>query len=61
VSLGGRGPGWVFLANDDLVGCDTTLRWASPTMPEHDDIYGATPPAVGYDFFLGRALREATP
>ena len=41
-------------ANDDLVGCDTTLSLGfTYNATNNDDIYGATPPAVGYDFFLG--------
>jgi hypothetical protein len=41
-------------ASDDLVGCDTTLSLGycyngGPT----DATYGATPPAIGFDFFQG--------
>jgi hypothetical protein len=41
-------------ASDDLVGCDTTLSLGycyngGPV----DGIYGATPPALGFDFFQG--------
>ncbi len=41
-------------ANDDYVGCDTTLSVGyyyngNPV----DQVYGTTPPAVGYDFFQG--------
>jgi len=41
-------------ANDDVVGCDTTLSLGyTYNATNNDDIYGGTPPAVGYDFFLG--------
>ena len=39
---------------DDLVGCDTTLSLGFCYNATNDDQqYGGTPPAVGYDFFLG--------
>src|SRR5262249_6076894 len=39
---------------DDLVGCDTTLSLGyCYNATNNDQLYGATPPAVGYDFFLG--------
>jgi hypothetical protein len=41
-------------AGDDVVGCDTTLSLGYIyNSTNNDQIYGATPPAVGYDFFLG--------
>lgn len=39
---------------DDLVGCDTTLSLGYVYNATNDDeLYGSTPPAVGYDFFQG--------
>jgi hypothetical protein len=39
---------------DDLVGCDTTLSLGfCYNATNEDQQYGGTPPAVGYDFFLG--------
>ena len=39
---------------DDLVGCDTTLSLGyCYNATNNDQLYGSTPPAVGYDFFLG--------
>jgi hypothetical protein len=41
-------------ASDDLVGCDTTLSLGyCYNATNNDEQYGAAPPAVGYDFFLG--------
>lgn len=41
-------------ATDDLVGCDTTLSLGyCYNATNNDQLYGSTPPAVGYDFFLG--------
>jgi hypothetical protein len=41
-------------ATDDLVGCDTTTSLGYIYNATNDDqLYGAAPPAVGYDFFLG--------
>jgi hypothetical protein len=41
-------------SSDDLVGCDTTLSLGyCYNATNSDQIYGAAPPAVGYDFFLG--------
>jgi hypothetical protein len=41
-------------ADDDLVGCDTTLSLGYCYNATNDDqLYGATPPAVGFDFFRG--------
>lgn len=49
---------------DDLVGCDTTLSLGYVYNANNaDQIYGASPPAVGYDFFLGptNALGDTLP
>jgi hypothetical protein len=40
-------------ASDDLVGCDTVLSLGYCYNEGADGIYGAAPPAVGYDFFQG--------
>ena len=41
-------------STDDLVGCDTTLSLGyCYNATNNDQTYGAAPPAVGYDFFLG--------
>ncbi len=41
-------------ATDDLVGCDTLLSLGyCYNATNNDQLYGTTPPAVGYDFFLG--------
>lgn len=40
-------------ASDDLVGCDTALSLGYCYNSGPDDIYGAAPPAVGFDFFQG--------
>src|SRR5262249_34894562 len=41
-------------STDDRVGCDTTLSLGyCYNATNNDQMYGATPPAVGYDFFLG--------
>ena len=43
-------------STDDLVGCDTTLSLGyTYNATNNDQTYGAAPPAVGYDFFLGPA------
>ncbi|HET7496817.1 MAG TPA: hypothetical protein VFM00_00800 [Candidatus Eisenbacteria bacterium] len=44
-------------ATDDLVGCDTTLSLGyCYNATNSDGLYGATPPAVGYDFFKGPSV-----
>ena len=51
-------------ASDDLVGCDTTLSLGfCYNATNNDQLYGAEPPAVGYDFFLGpvNALGDTLP
>jgi hypothetical protein len=41
-------------ASDDYVGCDTDLSMGyAYNATNQDNVYGATPPAVGYDFFQG--------
>lgn len=41
-------------AADDLVGCDTTLSLGyTYNSTNNDQLYGSSPPAVGYDFFQG--------
>ncbi|MEI7812600.1 MAG: hypothetical protein WCJ01_09260 [Ignavibacteria bacterium] len=48
-------------ATDDYAGCDSTLSLAyvyNATVP--DEIYGANPPAVGFDFFQGPIVDGAT-
>jgi hypothetical protein len=41
-------------ASDDYVGCDTTLSMGfAYNATNQDNVYGGTPPAVGYDFFKG--------
>ncbi len=40
-------------AGDDLVGCDTALSLGYCYNSGADQIYGAAPPAVGFDFFQG--------
>ncbi|MGQ9810004.1 MAG: hypothetical protein ACUVQ7_01500 [bacterium] len=41
-------------ASDDYVGCDTTLSVGfAYNATNSDNIYGSTPPCVGYDFFKG--------
>ena len=41
-------------ASDDYVGCDTTLSLGyAYNATNQDNVYGGTPPAVGYDFFKG--------
>jgi len=41
-------------ATDDLVGCDTSLSVGfCYNATNNDDIYGSTPPCVGYDFLQG--------
>ncbi len=43
------------LADDDFTGCDTVLSLGYTYNGDNNDdgIYGAAPPAVGYDFFQG--------
>jgi len=49
-------------ATDDLVGCDTTRSLGYVyNATNADQLYGATPPAVGYDFFRGPIIPSATP
>ena len=46
---------------DDLVGCDTTRSLGyCYNATNQDGQYGATPPAVGYDFFRGPIIRDST-
>ena len=40
-------------ATDDLVGADTVLSLGYSYNDGADNIYGAAPPAIGYDFFQG--------
>ena len=41
-------------ASDDYVGCDTDLSLGyAYNATNQDNVYGGTPPAVGYDFFKG--------
>jgi len=41
-------------ASDDYVGCDTTLSIGfAYNATNNDNLYGSTPPCVGYDFFKG--------
>jgi hypothetical protein len=41
-------------ASDDYVGCDTTLSMGyAYNATNQDNVYGGTPPSVGYDFFKG--------
>ncbi|MCI0698432.1 hypothetical protein L0337_41345 [candidate division KSB1 bacterium] len=37
----------------DLVGCDTTLSLGYQYKTQNDGLYGANPPAIGYDFLQG--------
>lgn len=47
---------------DDLVGCDTTRSLGYVyNATNADQLYGATPPTVGYDFFRGPIVPSATP
>ncbi|MFH2055595.1 MAG: hypothetical protein ABIJ61_06540 [bacterium] len=46
-------------AGNDLVGCDTTLSLGYCYNEGADDIYGAAPPAVGFDFFQGPIVPDA--
>jgi hypothetical protein len=47
---------------DDLVGCDTTRSLGYVyNATANDQIYGGTPPSVGYDFFRGPIVPTATP
>ena len=49
-------------ATDDLVGCDTTRSLGYVyNATNADQLYGATPPAVGYDFFRGPIVPTGTP
>ncbi|HEX7076807.1 MAG TPA: hypothetical protein VF363_00110, partial [Candidatus Eisenbacteria bacterium] len=44
-------------AGDDLVGCDTTLSLGyCYNATNNDQLYGGTPPAVGFDFFKGPSV-----
>jgi hypothetical protein len=49
-------------ASDDLVGCDTlrSLGYVY-NATNSDQLYGGTPPAVGYDFFRGPIVPTGTP
>ncbi len=47
---------------DDLVGCDTTRSLGYVyNATNSDQVYGSTPPAVGYDFFRGPIIPSGTP
>lgn len=47
---------------DDLVGCDTTLSLGfCYNATNNDQLYGASPPSVGYDFFQGPKGPGGTP
>ncbi|GAB4320315.1 MAG: hypothetical protein Kow0074_10550 [Candidatus Zixiibacteriota bacterium] len=48
-------------AGDDLVGCDTILSLGYCYNAGSDQIYGAAPPAVGYDFFQGPMVPSENP
>jgi hypothetical protein len=49
-------------ASDDLVGCDTVLSLGyCYNATNADNVYGASPPAVGYDFMQGPIIREGDP
>ncbi len=49
-------------ASDDLVGCDTTRSMGYVyNATNADQLYGGTPPAVGYDFFRGPIVPSGTP
>jgi hypothetical protein len=49
-------------AADDLVGCDTTLSLGfCYNATNNDQLYGSSPPAVGYDFFQGPKGPGGTP
>jgi hypothetical protein len=46
---------------DDLVGCDTTLSLGfTYNATNSDQLYGITPPALGYDFFKGPTVGAQT-
>lgn len=48
------------VGGDDLVGCDTSLSLGYVyNATNNDQVYGAKPPAVGYDFFLGPVDRAS--
>ena len=48
-------------ATDDLVGVDTSSSLGYVyNATNHDQLYGARPPAVGYDFFLGPVDKHGT-
>jgi len=47
-------------AGDDLVGCDTVLSVGyCYNATNNDQVYGTTPPCVGYDFFQGPIVPSA--
>lgn len=49
-------------ATDDLVGCDTTRSLGYVyNATNADQLYGGTPPAVGFDFFRGPIIPTGTP
>ncbi len=49
-------------ATDDLVGCDTTRSLGYIyNATNADQLYGGTPPAVGFDFFRGPIIPSGTP
>ncbi|MFZ4591914.1 MAG: hypothetical protein ACOYN6_13010, partial [Ignavibacteria bacterium] len=46
-------------ANDDYIGCDTTLKLGFCYNADNNDaIYGASPPAVGTDYFRGAVKKN---
>ncbi len=45
-------------ANDDLIGCDTTLSMGYIYNDGDDDRYGGNPPAFGIDFFQGPVVES---
>lgn len=49
-------------ASDDYVGCDTTLSVGfAYNATNNDNIYGSSPPCVGYDFFKGPTGEDGKP
>ena len=49
-------------ATDDLVGCDTTRSLGYVyNATNADQLYGGTPPSVGYDFFRGPIVPSGSP
>jgi hypothetical protein len=49
-------------ATDDLVGCDTTASLGYVyNATNSDQLYGSTPPTVGYDFFRGPIVPTGAP